>query len=48
MTHTRAEILTTIGDEILYGQILDSNSQWISQQLDDLGIRVVKKIYGWG
>lgn len=42
MTHTRAEILT-IGDEILYGQILDSNSQWISQQLDDLGIRVVKK-----
>ena len=42
MTHTRAEILT-IGDEILYGQILDSNSQWISQQLDDLGIRVIKK-----
>ncbi len=43
MTHTRAEIIT-IGDEILYGQILDTNSQWISQQLDELGIRVVRKV----
>ncbi len=42
MSHTKAEIIT-IGDEILFGQILDTNSQWISQELDDLGIRVVKK-----
>ncbi|MGL1889218.1 MAG: competence/damage-inducible protein A [Reichenbachiella sp.] len=37
-----AEVLT-IGDEILYGQILDTNSQWISQQLDGLGIKVLRK-----
>lgn len=42
MSHSRAEIIT-IGDEILYGQILDSNSQWISQELDQLGIRVVRQ-----
>ena len=34
-----AEIIT-IGDEILIGQILDSNSQWIAKQLDTLGIGV--------
>ena len=34
-----AEIIT-IGDEILIGQILDSNSQWIAQQLNTLGISV--------
>jgi len=33
-----AEILT-IGDEILYGQITDTNSQWISSQLSDIGIK---------
>ena len=35
----QAEILT-IGDEILIGQILDSNSQWIAQKLNTLGINV--------
>ncbi len=34
-----AEIIT-IGDEILYGQIIDTNSSWIGQQLSDLGIQV--------
>lgn len=34
-----AEIIT-IGDEILIGQILDSNSQWIAQQLNILGVSV--------
>ncbi len=34
-----AEILS-IGDELASGQRLDTNSQWISQQLMDLGIRV--------
>ncbi len=37
-----AEILT-IGDEILYGQIVDTNSQWMSSELDQLGIKVVRK-----
>jgi len=43
MESVRAEIIT-IGDEILYGHILDTNSKWISEQLDTLGIRVGKKI----
>lgn len=37
-----AEILT-IGDEILYGQIVDTNSQWMSAELDQLGIKVTRK-----
>lgn len=37
-----AEILT-IGDEILYGQITDTNSQWMSAELDQLGIKVIRK-----
>ncbi|MEO1049576.1 MAG: competence/damage-inducible protein A [Bacteroidota bacterium] len=37
-----AEILT-IGDEILYGQITDTNSQWMSGELDKVGIKVVRK-----
>lgn len=36
--------IVTIGDEILYGQIVDTNSQWMSQELDKLGIRVRRKI----
>lgn len=38
----RAEIIT-IGDEILYGQILDTNTQWISQELDKLGVKTIRK-----
>jgi len=37
-----AEIIT-IGDEILYGQILDTNSKWISEELDNIGVKVVQK-----
>lgn len=37
-----AEILT-IGDEILYGQIVDTNSQWMSLELDNVGIKVIRK-----
>jgi nicotinamide-nucleotide amidase len=37
-----AELLT-IGDEILYGQIVDTNSQWMSVELDKVGITVVRK-----
>jgi nicotinamide-nucleotide amidase len=43
MTQTvRAEIIT-IGDEILFGQIIDTNTQWIGSQLTDIGIRPVRK-----
>ena len=37
----KAQIIT-IGDEILIGQILDTNSAWIAQQLNMAGIRVVE------
>ena len=36
--------IITIGDEILYGQILDTNAQWMSQQLDSIGIKVTQRI----
>lgn len=35
-----AEIIST-GDEITSGQILDTNSQWLSQRHEELGIRVL-------
>ncbi len=35
----QAEIIT-IGDEILIGQIIDTNSAWIAQKLNAIGIRV--------
>jgi len=34
-----AEIIT-IGDEILIGQIVDTNSAWMAQQLNAIGVRV--------
>lgn len=42
MNTTFAEIVT-IGDEILYGQITDTNSQWISAELDKIGIKTIRK-----
>lgn len=38
----RAEIIT-IGDEILFGQITDTNTQWIGAELTGIGIRPVRK-----
>ena len=35
-----AEVIS-IGDELSSGQRLDTNSQWLSQQLGDLGVRVL-------
>lgn len=35
----KAEIIT-IGDEILIGQIVDTNSQWIAQELNKIGVSV--------
>lgn len=37
----QAEIIT-IGDEILIGQIVDSNSAWMAQQLNSSGIEVAR------
>ncbi len=42
MKKVLAELLT-IGDEILYGQIVDTNSQWMSVELDKVGINVIRK-----
>lgn len=37
-----AEILA-IGDELLYGQTLDTNSHWISGELDKVSIKVIRR-----
>ncbi|MDN3688383.1 competence/damage-inducible protein A [Cyclobacterium jeungdonense] len=37
-----AEIIS-IGDELLYGQIMDTNSKWLSEEMDKIGVRVVRK-----
>jgi nicotinamide-nucleotide amidase len=42
MKSVKAEIIA-IGDELLYGQIVDTNSHWISIELDLLGVRVIRK-----
>ena len=42
MSTVTAEIIA-IGDEILDGQSMDTNSHWISQELDAVGVRVVRK-----
>lgn len=38
----KAEIIT-IGDEILIGQIVDTNSAWISEKLNEAGFTVLRK-----
>ena len=35
----QAEVIT-IGDELLIGQILNTNSKWIAQSLNSIGITV--------
>lgn len=35
----KAEIIT-IGDEILIGQIVDTNSQWLGQRLNEIGVSI--------
>ena len=41
MTAT-AEIIS-IGDELLYGQTLDTNAHWISHKLDEYNIKVFQR-----
>ena len=38
----KAEIIT-IGDELLLGQVIDTNSSWLGQELNKLGIHVHHK-----
>jgi len=40
---TQASIIT-IGDELLIGQVIDTNSAWMAQQLNKAGIRVCRRI----
>ncbi|MDN5199867.1 competence/damage-inducible protein A [Fulvivirgaceae bacterium BMA10] len=42
MNDVLAELIT-IGDEILYGQIVDTNTQWMSEKLDEIGIKTIRK-----
>lgn len=37
-------IIITIGDEILMGQILDTNSQYIARRLTEIGVEVVEEL----
>lgn len=43
MANTKA-ILITIGDELLIGQTIDTNSAWMAQKLNELGVDVIKRI----
>jgi len=36
--------IITIGDELLIGQVIDTNSSWIAQQLNQVGILVKKRL----
>jgi len=40
---TQASIIT-IGDELLIGQVVDTNSAWMAQQLNKAGIKVVRRV----
>ncbi len=36
--------IITIGDELLIGQVIDTNSAWIAQQLNIAGIKVIRRV----
>lgn len=38
-----AEIIT-IGDELLIGQVVDTNSAWMGQRLNQIGIEVLRRV----
>ena len=43
MQITQASIIT-IGDELLIGQVIDTNSAWMAQELNKAGIRVCRRV----
>lgn len=36
-------IIITIGDELLIGQVVDTNSTWIARQLEPVGVRTIRR-----
>lgn len=36
--------LITIGEELLIGQVIDTNSAWLGQKLNELGVKVMKRV----
>src|SRR5688500_19194059 len=44
MAHMKKAAILTIGDELMIGQIVDSNSSWIAAWLDRNGWQVVRKM----
>jgi nicotinamide-nucleotide amidase len=43
MKNVNASIIT-IGDELLIGQVVDTNSSWISRQLNKTGVAVIRRV----
>jgi len=43
MKNVNASIIT-IGDELLIGQVIDTNSSWISRQLNNAGVAVIRRV----
>lgn len=43
MSNTKASIIT-IGDELLIGQTIDTNSAWIAKRLNEIGIDVIRRV----
>ena len=44
MTDQIQATIITIGDELLIGQVIDTNSAFIAQKLNSIGVRVQKRI----
>ena len=42
--HSIAAVIVTIGDELLIGQTIDTNSAWMATELNQAGIRVKRRI----
>lgn len=42
--HTIQASIITIGDELLIGQVVDTNSAWMAQELNKAGIRVCRRV----
>ena len=36
--------IITIGDELLIGQVIDTNSSWMAQQLNNAGVKVARRL----
>jgi nicotinamide-nucleotide amidase len=43
MQITAASIIT-IGDELLIGQVIDTNSAWMAQELNKAGVKVIRRV----